>query len=353
MKPITVAITGMNANPENPGPGVGVAKAILEEDPNIKVIGLSYDALDAGFYLPNLCQRGYLLPYPSLGKKPYLKRLLEIHELESYDYIIPCLDSEIALFISMKPQLLDLGVKFLIPSKEALLKINKDRLYENCKQIGVKVPHTKKITNIGFFSEISSVKSDIKFPLFVKGIFHESILCYNTFEAEKAFIKISAKWGLPILVQEAIKGKEVLLSGIANNDHQLISPTMIAKKNTTSTGKAIAGICVHDESLLELSKTIVKNFHWTGPLEVECIRDENDNLYLIEVNPRFPAWIYFSKGLDNNLPYKLLSYLHSGTISTANPEKSQIGKMFIRYPVEQVVSQEEFESLAIFGKTKR
>ncbi len=50
----TVAITGMNAG-DNPAPGVGVARA-LRLDPNFagRVIGLGYDALEAGFYTRRL-----------------------------------------------------------------------------------------------------------------------------------------------------------------------------------------------------------------------------------------------------------------------------------------------------------
>lgn len=43
---------------------------------------------------------------------------------------------------------------------------------------------------------------------------------------------------------------------------------------------------------------------WVGPVEGEFIRDEiSEQFYLIEVNPRFTAWISFSAHLGLNHPY--------------------------------------------------
>ena len=43
----TVAVTGMNAQPENPGPGLAVARCLREAyGPRVRIVGLSYDALD-------------------------------------------------------------------------------------------------------------------------------------------------------------------------------------------------------------------------------------------------------------------------------------------------------------------
>jgi biotin carboxylase len=42
---------------------------------------------------------------------------------------------------------------------------------------------------------------------------------------------------------------------------------------------------------------------WIGPGEGEFIRDEvTDRFYLIEVNPRFTGWIYYSAALGCNQP---------------------------------------------------
>ena len=40
---------------------------------------------------------------------------------------------------------------------------------------------------------------------------------------------------------------------------------------------------------------------WRGPFELECMIAD-DEVYLIEINPRFPAWIYAATGAGLNLP---------------------------------------------------
>ena len=86
----------MNARPDNPGPGVAVARC-LKESPEFggRIIGLGYDALDPGLYLREYCDAAYLLPYPSAGDEAFITSLKAIHEAERIDIIIPCLDAEL------------------------------------------------------------------------------------------------------------------------------------------------------------------------------------------------------------------------------------------------------------------
>ena len=52
---LTVAITGMNARADNPGPGVAVARCLREVlGFNGKIIGLGYDVLDPGLFQTDL-----------------------------------------------------------------------------------------------------------------------------------------------------------------------------------------------------------------------------------------------------------------------------------------------------------
>ena len=80
---ITVAITGMNAKPDNPGPGLAVARC-LRESPEFtgRIIGLGYDGLDPGLYLKDYCDAGYILPYPSSGDDALIDSLTKIQKKE-------------------------------------------------------------------------------------------------------------------------------------------------------------------------------------------------------------------------------------------------------------------------------
>ena len=53
----------------------------------------------------------------------------------------------------------------------------------------------------------------------------------------------------------------------------------------------------------QTSPAFLEHIKWVGPAEGEFIRDELDDRYhLIEVNPRFTAWIYYSTALESSHP---------------------------------------------------
>lgn len=222
----TIAISGINAHAENPGPGMAVARCIVEH-PEFRgrIIGLAYDALDAGLYAHNYFASAYLIPYPSSGDEALMERLEAIHKEEHIDVIIPCLDSEMPNFIALKGRLNDKDIKLLIASREQFLMRAKDHLFDLCTKIGISVPETKIVSDPKFFdldeskSSRSSERtdsSDFQYPLVVKGIFYDAYVVHCPAEAKLAFAKIVQKWGYPCLVQEVIKGDELNLAGIGD-----------------------------------------------------------------------------------------------------------------------------------------
>ncbi len=71
---LTVGITGMNARPDNPGPGYAVARCLrAAPDFHGRIIALSYDAL----YSADVCDAAYLLPYPSAGDVSLLEHFAD------------------------------------------------------------------------------------------------------------------------------------------------------------------------------------------------------------------------------------------------------------------------------------
>jgi len=108
----------MNARPDNPGPGLALARCLRESTQfNGRIIGFGYDALDPGLYLKEYCDSTYLLPYPSAGD----------------DALIPCLDAELPCISRLEPLLREIGYKTFIPTSKQLQLRNKDRLIEIAK----------------------------------------------------------------------------------------------------------------------------------------------------------------------------------------------------------------------------
>ena len=350
MKPdiLTIAITGMNARPDNPGPGLAVAKCLKEsESINCKIVGLSYDSLDPGLYLSKYCNTGYLLPYPSAGEDALIERIKQIHKIEKIDLLIPCLDSELPSFIRLEYLIHELGIKTYLPTAEQLRYRNKDQLQETADHAGMECPDIKPITSAGFFYDCQ--EKGWQYPLVIKGIFYEAIIVSNEEEASKAFRNIASKWGLPVLVQKFIKGEEYNLTAVGDGNGSLLNPVMMKKLALTDKGKAWAGVSIFDQTLLDAAESLCKALNWRGPLEVEVMKTEKGQYQLIEINPRFPAWIYLSTGVGKNLPEIMVNLIFSGqsTIHTS----AQSGKIFIRYAEEFVIDMKDFEAIVMHGDT--
>lgn len=345
---ITVAITGMNSQPDNPGPGLAVARC-LKESPefNGRIIGLGYDALDAGIYNNEYCDAGYLLPYPSSESSEHINRLRSIHEKEHIDVLIPCLDSELPGMIYHAPLLEELGIKTFLPTSEQLKMRDKNRLSELVSNEKMTCPESINVTSTEFFHTCE--EKNWAYPFVVKGVFYDAKIVYNATQGIAAFHSISAQWGFPIIVQKFVQGQEYNVAALGDGKGNFAGMVMMKKMILTEKGKASAGVSVYDEGLHQACLEVMKTLRWKGPLEFEVMRDSHGKYYLIEINPRFPAWVYLTAGVGQNLPIKLLKIIAGESLSE-QPSKNA-GIMFIRHAMESIVPISSFESVAIEGGT--
>jgi carbamoyl-phosphate synthase large subunit len=341
-----VAITGMNAQPDNPGPGLAVARC-LRHAPEFRgrLIGLGYEVLDPGLYNRAVFDTSYLMPYPSEGLESQLERLLEINAKERIDLIIPCLDAELNTFAHNEERFAAAGMRMLLPQLEQLRLRAKDNLGELCSRLGIDTPETLRISDTGFFDRCR--EEGWSYPLVVKGIFYDAAIVNNPEEAKSAFHRIAAQWGYPVLAQQLVSGYEINLTALGDGQGNMLGPVMMRKRAVTDKGKAWAGISILDTELEQMGRAILAATQWRGPLEVEALRSSDGRLYLIEVNPRFPAWIYLTHGVGCNLPVALLRLVaedHPLDLPQPLP-----GTLFIRYAEELVTTLEQFETMMIKG----
>ncbi len=345
---LNVAITGMNNRPDNPGPGYAIARC-LHELPQFRgrIIGMGYDALDGGLFHRDVCHAGYLLPYPSGGEDPLLARLLAIYEEQPFDVLIPALDSELLAMSRLQSRLAKHGIQMLLPSATQIGARSKDHLPDLCEKAGVQTPPVRMLSSAAQFH--ASGLEDWHYPLVVKGVFYDAQVVHQQAEAKAAFARISAQWGIPVLVQPWIEGVEFNLAGVGDGQDGLSAAVMMRKQAVTEKGKAWAGMSVSCPPLLEAAQRLVKSLQWQGPLEVEMLRDREGIFHLIEINPRFPAWIYLSEGCGLNLPQVLLRTLAGNLPAKLPPARA--GHLFIRYAEELVISLEDYESMVMRGSS--
>jgi carbamoyl-phosphate synthase large subunit len=152
-------------------------------------------------------------------------------------------------------------------------------------------------------------------------------------------------------VQSFVAGEEVNLTALGDGSGAMIGPVMMKKQALTDKGKAWAGVAIDDPALFAAGTRLFAALKWRGPLELEMLRDADGTLHLIEINPRFPAWIYLSHGVGRNLPAALLALMQG-----VKPERLELppprpGTTFIRHARETIVALDDIAHLTIHGST--
>lgn len=346
MKSLTIAVTGLN-NIDSPGPGIPVIRALRDSTHfDCRIIGLSYENLEPGIYMKNLVDKTYQVPYPSLGHETLLDRLTYIHGQEKIDVVIPNFDAELLTYIKISPQLKEMGIHTLLPTLEQFDARLKGNLSAYGHKYQIPVPKSVSVYSV---EDMMQQLQGFSYPVVVKGKFYEAKVVHNEEAAVAAYYKISAKWGTPIILQQFVKGQELNVTALGDGKGRLMGAVPSRKTYITDSGKGWAGICINDEALLKLSKHIVENTHWAGGLELEMIKeDETGIVYLIEINPRFPAWVYLAVGCGQNHPEALVRLAMGEVVEPF--EEFEVGKMFIRYSYDMIVDLKAFEQMATFGE---
>jgi carbamoyl-phosphate synthase large subunit len=343
---LTVAITGLNAI-DSPGPGLAVIRALRKSrEFRIRIIGLSYDSLEPGIYMHDLVDKSFQIPFPSAGTASLMTRLEYINSVEKIDVLIPNFDAELFSFIKIADSLEEkFGIKMFLPTLEQFEARQKTGLYSFGLTHGIKVPYSKAIYSVG---EIATLPYEFRYPLVVKGQYYDASVAHSAEQAVSYFNKISSKWGLPIIIQEYVRGTEVNVTALGDGTGKMIGAVPMRKQYITDKGKAWAGISLDDDTLTDITRKLISSTKWRGCLELEFIKTNEGIHYLLEINPRFPAWIYLAVGCGQNHPEALLKLALGRKVRTF--PKHEAGKMFIRYSYDMIIDLHEFEKISTSGE---
>jgi carbamoyl-phosphate synthase large subunit len=345
-KLINIAVSGLNAI-DSPGPGVPVIRALKESAYYApRIIGLSYETLEPGIYMHDIVDVAYKVPLPTEGVQQLYDRLAEIHRHEKIDVIIPNFDAELFGYIKLEDKLRkELGIRLFMPTLEQFESRQKAVLFEFGKKHNVNVPKAELVNTA---AELKELTYDFEFPIVIKGKYYDAGIAHNLDQAVSYFYKISAKWGLPIIVQEFISGMEVNVTALGDGYGRTIGAVPMRKLYITDKGKAWAGVTLDDEELLAITNNVIASTNWRGGLELEFVKTDDDQYYLLEINPRFPAWVYLAKGSGQNHPEALVRMAMGEQVEPYN--QYDTGKLFIRYSWDMIVNLDEFQQISMTGK---
>jgi len=342
---VTLAATGLN-NTDNPGPGIPVIRSIRESEAfDLRVIGLAYETLEPGMYMEGLVDKVYMVPYPSEGAEALVKRIEHINSIENINVLIPNFDAELYTFMKSAKKLDEMGIKTFLPTLEQFEERHKANLPDFGKKYNILVPESRPVLNQ---KDIVDIRKQFDYPVMVKGKFYDAWVAYNEEQVKTYFNKISAKWGLPVIIQEFVKGTEVNVIALGDGQGHTVGAVPMRKQYITDKGKAWGGITLDDKKMLQLTHDIISKTKWRGGMELELIRTEEEQLYVIEINPRIPAWVYLAVGAGQNLPEALIKLALGLDVKPFS--KYDVGKMFVRYSYDMIVDLKKFEQISTRGE---
>lgn len=164
-----------------------------------------------------------------------------------------------------------------------------------------------------------------------------------------SFHKFVATWGVPVILQKFVAGEEYNVAAIGDGAGGLVGAVAMRKMALTDKGKGWSGVTVDNPALLEMTGAVVEALKWRGPLEVEFMRESSTgDLYVAEINPRFPAWVYLSAGAGQNLPFACVRLAMGLPVATPMPPYKP-GTLFVRISLDQISDLRTYEQLTALG----
>ncbi len=342
---ITIGVTGLNAI-DSPGPGVSVIRCLQDaKDIQFRIIGLVYESLEPGIYMRDLVHKSYQIPYPSAGTEQLFKRLRFIHEREKMELIIPNFDAELWNMSRLESRLKELGIRLYLPTQKQIEQISKMNLFDFAASNDINTPKSNKISSL---DELDIIAGGIKYPVVMKGKYYEAYICYNKDQIIYNYHKINAKWGLPMILQEYVDGNEIVIAGLGDGTGITMGAVPLRKLYITDKGKGWAGVVIEDEEYLIIARKFNESTKWKGGFEIELKLTEEGRLFLLEINPRFPAWIYTAAAAGQNLPLMMVRMaMGDSVVPFTNYET---GKMFVRYSWDHITDIREFQQISTIGE---
>ena len=361
-KPV-VAVSGLHRG-ENPQPGSAVIAAIRRVYPQARIVGLAYDPLESGVHAGSDAPDAvYTMPYPSAGTEAYFARLAEIHQRERLEVIMPCLDTEVDLLAGALDRLVTMGIRSFLPTHSSVQLRDKARLVQLAEDAGCPVPATRSAYDLRSAREAAAGLGMTQGrPVFVKGRLYEARAVSNVYELDAAFVKMIEQWGGPVLLQQRIEGEEFNVVGLGDGEGGLLGHCAIRKMLRTANGKGYGGMVVDDALLMRRAQALIAELKWGGPFELEFVRAESGagdgahrgvaDYYLLEINPRFPAWVGFPSAIGCNLPARALD------CALGRPSREAItacapGNFFVRHSVDVAGSLANLRALSVGGAFER
>ena len=231
-----------------------------------------------------------------------------------------------------------MGIHLLISNEEVINLRSKLFISTFAREHNFLVPSTFTLNS---YEDFSCLPEEMSYPLIIKGHFCDAYPVSSSEEAVVYISKLKEIWGWPVLIQDYIDGEEYSVAGLSDHCSEIMGVVAMKKFGLTDKGKVWAGVTVAEPELLSLTERFIKEIGWVGPLEIDFMRDKTSlEFYIIDVNPRFPSWIYLAAKAGQNLPLTAVHLALGKEIDKFS--RYETGLMFVRSAEDLVFDIETF-----------
>ncbi len=322
-----IFVSGMHSG-QNPCSGLGILRSLREAFPveQFKLVGVDHWQGSSGLHHA-VCDDHWLLPsWNQIQDELHSQRIQE--RLDSGDYWISALDLEVRWL----GENIGTHARLLAPSREAVEQTAKPEV-RAFRPMGYQIPEV--ISAEAPETDIHAFLREHSWRCWIKSPFHDAARVTNWASFLSLRARVSRQWkSRNLFVQRHIAGVEETLT-FAAHQGKLIEAVKLEKRQLTWEGKTWAGRVtqLQGEERERLAES-VREVGWTGGGELEVLRTPDQKTYIIECNPRFPAWIYGSTLAGFNLPARLLEEVSgcSPLVSSRTPRSQQFTRVVMEIP---------------------
>lgn len=293
-----IYISGLNSG-QNPCAGLGIARCLRKAYPDFKLIGVDHWQGSSGLHHDALDE---VLLFPAWNQidqerhRAYIRGLLDAGHIW-----IPALDVE----LTWLSQNLEPHPNLLAPTRAALDRTCKPEV-AGFQELGFNVPEF--ISAFVPDEEAHAFFRHNSWRCWLKGRYHDAkqINSWASFERQREAMQ--KEWNTnQLVIQRHVPGHEESIC-FAAYQGKLLAAVHMQKRIITSQGKTWAGkVTELSPELTAKLKVALEKLNWTGGGEIEYVQDLDGKRWIIECNPRFPAWIYGSAIAHTNLPALLVA----------------------------------------------
>ena len=293
-----IYISGMHSG-QNPCSGVGISRSIRRAFPNLRLVGVDHWQGSSGLHDASVDEVMLFPQWKQIDDERHATQIREI--LDDGNLWISALDMEVhwlAENVGSHPNLLAPG--------EKAIDLTAKPTVQALTEIGFKVPDFISASLPD--SEIHAFLRHNSWQCWLKSPFHDAkrVSSWGVFERSRA--AMSKNWRTSnLFIQRHVFGNEETIAFTAYQG-ELLNAARMEKRQITPEGKTWAGrVSPVDAETFERLREGLKRIEWNGGGELEYVRDPDGQIWVIECNPRFPAWIQGGAFAGLNLPARLVS----------------------------------------------